>query len=109
MIYIEIADSGKVKFIHYIPFDSKYGLGKSEEELKQTGYLVESIPEYTEEIPEGEIPELHYDGTDFSWVMVDKPAIPKDTDAKIADLEAQLQSTNQAVLGLMDMMNLMSM
>ena len=109
MIYIE-TQNGKVTYQHFMPFSQKYGLGKTEEELKETGYLVESVPEeYTGEVPEGKRPELHYNGSEFSWVMVDKPKDPENQSNKIADLEAQLQSTNQAVLGLMDMMNLTTM
>ena len=106
MIYFKTGGNGAVVYQNYMPFDPKFGLGKTQEELLQTGYLVESIPEYSGEIPDGKRPELHFDGTDFGWVMVDKPADPEDQAAKIADLEAQLQVTNQAVLGLMDMMNL---
>ena len=44
MNYIETTN-GKVTFTHYLPFDPVYGLAKTEEELKKTGYLVESVPE----------------------------------------------------------------
>ena len=43
--------------------------------------------------PEGELP----------------PSQVKTVEQRLSDLEAQQQSTNQAVLGLMDMMNLMTM
>ncbi|GKV70295.1 hypothetical protein NCCP2716_27930 [Sporosarcina sp. NCCP-2716] len=44
MIYLKHIN-GKVAFTHFMPFDEKEGLGKSEEELKKEGILVESIPE----------------------------------------------------------------
>lgn len=90
MVYIE-TKNGEIVYQHFMPFDPKYGLGKTEEELKQTGYLVEAIPQYSGEIPEGKMPELHYDGTNFSWVMVDKPVDPNAVlEARIAELEAQI-------------------
>ncbi|MFO7153926.1 MAG: hypothetical protein DIU64_003055 [Caldicoprobacter oshimai] len=48
----------RVGFIHYMPFHPKYGLGKTEEELKQTGVLIDSIPE--PEVREDKIPVLYY-------------------------------------------------
>ena len=103
MNYIETTN-GKVTFTHYLPFDPVYGLGKTEEELKKTGYLVEAIPEYTGEVPEGKAPELRYDGTAFSWELIDLPKKADTQAEKIAALEAQQAATNQAVLGLMDML-----
>ena len=103
MNYIETTN-GKVTFTHYLPFDPVYGLGKTEEELKKTGYLVESVPEYTGEVPEGKAPELRYDGTAFSWELIDLPKKADTQAEKIAALEAQQAATNQAVLGLMDML-----
>ena len=103
MNYIETTN-GKVTFTHYLPFDPVYGLGKTEEELKKTGYLVESVPEYAGEVPEGKAPELRYDGTAFSWELIDLPKKADTQAEKIAALEAQQAATNQAVLGLMDML-----
>ena len=103
MNYIETTN-GKVTFTHYLPFDPVYGLGKTEEELKKTGYLVESVPEYTGEVPEGKAPELRYDGTAFSWELIDLPKKADTQAEKIAALEAQQAATNEAVLGLMDML-----
>lgn len=103
MNYIETTN-GKVTFTHYLPFDPVYGLGKTEKELKKTGYLVESVPEYTGEVPEGKAPELRYDGTAFSWELIDLPKKADTQAEKIAALEAQQAATNQAVLGLMDML-----
>ena len=103
MIYIR-TENGRITFTHYMPFDPVYGLGKTEEELKKTGYLVESVPEYTGDVPAGKAPELRYDGTAFSWELIDLPK-KADTQAdKIAALEAQQAATNEAVLGLMDML-----
>lgn len=103
MNYIETTN-GKVTFTHYLPFDPVYGLGKTEEELKKTGYLVESVPEYAGEVPEGKLPELCYDGTAFSWELIDLPKKADTQAEKIAALEAQQAATNEAVLGLMDML-----
>lgn len=103
MNYIETTN-GKVTFTHYLPFDPVYGLGKTEEELKKTGYLVESVPEYAGEVPEGKAPELRYDGTAFSWELIDLPKKADTQAEKIAALEAQQAATNEAVLGLMDML-----
>ena len=103
MNYIETTN-GKVTFTHYLPFDPVYGLGKTEEELLETGYLVESVPEYAGEVPAGKAPELRYDGTAFSWELIDLPKKADTQAEKIAALEAQQAATNEAVLGLMDML-----
>lgn len=73
MVYIQIDSENVVIYRHNFPFDYIKGLGKSEEELRKTGYLVDSIPEYIGDIPEGKMPELHFDGVEFSWKMVDAP------------------------------------
>ena len=103
MIYIR-TENGRITFTHYMPFDPVYGLGKTEEELKKTGYLVESVPEYAGEVPAGKAPELRYDGTAFSWELIDLPKKADTQAEKIAALEAQQAATNEAVLGLMDML-----
>ncbi len=103
MVYIQTTDD-KVTFTHYLPFDPVYGLGKTQEELLETGYLVEAVPEYAGEIPEGKLPELRYDGTAFSWELIDLPKKADTQAEKIAALEAQQAATNEAVLGLMDML-----
>ncbi len=35
-----MVDEDRVVFIHHMPFDPKDGLGKTEEELLEIGYLV---------------------------------------------------------------------
>ena len=113
MIYFETNDIGQLTFIHYMPFNEKYGMGKTEEELLKTGYLVESLPIYTGEIPEGKVPELRYDGTAFSWEMVDAPEPEPEPEpttsyeelkADLEKLKSQQAATDSAVLGLMNMM-----
>lgn len=44
MIYIQTDSHNKVILIYNSPFDEKYGLGKSEEELLATGFLVDFVP-----------------------------------------------------------------
>lgn len=73
MVYLEINSANVVTYIHYLPFDPIYGIGKTEEELRKKGFLVAEVPEYTETLPDGKIPELHYDGKDFSWSLTNSP------------------------------------
>lgn len=103
MVFIK-TENDKVTYMHYMPFDKTYGLGKTEDELKQEGYLVDAIPNYEGEVPDDKIAELRYNGTKFSYVLIDKPKSKEDeTQEKIASLESQLEATNEALLGLMNM------
>lgn len=95
MIYFETNSEQMVTSIHYMPFDPEYGMGKTEEELQASGYLVESLPEYTEVLPEGKIPRLYYDGSEFSWQLEDAATRIEDLEQRIAELEA----LNAAYLG----------
>lgn len=99
MVYFRTDTNNMVAFVHYMPFDETYGLGKTEEELQASGYLVESLPEYTEVLPEGKIPRLYYDGSEFSWQLED---VPKSGTTRIEELEqriAELEALNTAYLG----------
>lgn len=55
--YIEV-EGDVVAYIHYMPFDEKNGLGKTEEELLTTGFLVEDIAD--PELIDGKYPIQHY-------------------------------------------------
>lgn len=49
----------RVELIHYMPFDQENGLGKTEKELLQEGYLVDEIPE--PEPKSGYVPKPFWD------------------------------------------------
>lgn len=100
MVFIK-TENDKVTYMHYMPFDKTYGLGKTKDELKQEGYLVDTIPTYEGEVPDDKIAELRYNGTKFSYVLIDKPK--SKIQEKITSLESQLEATNEALLGLMNM------
>lgn len=111
MIYFTTNSTGQLTYIHYKPFDKKYGLHKTEAELLKTGYLVDSLPTYAGEIADGKIPELRYDGSKFAWEMVDAPEPEPVPETEYEKLRAELESlksqqaaTDSAVLGLMNMM-----
>lgn len=57
--------TGKVEFIHYMPFSPKHGLGKTEEELLETGVLLDEIPE-PEQI-DGKMPVAYYTPEKGFW------------------------------------------
>lgn len=109
MIYFERGENDILTWIHYMPFDPEFGLHKTKEELLETGYLVDAILEYTGEVPAGKMPELHYDGKEFSWVMVDRPVSEQDAlRAELDALKAQLaeiQAVQTAQLGAEVMQN----
>lgn len=113
MIYFQTNTIGQLVYIHYKPFDEKYGLHKTEAELLKTGYLVDSLPTYTGEITDGKVPELRYDGSKFTWEMVDAPEPEPEPEptpsyeelkADLEKLKSQQAATDSAVLGLMNMM-----
>ena len=69
--YITV-EGTRVQLIHYMPFDANDGLGKTEQELLQTGYLLDDIPE-PEKI-EGKTPEAHYTTeTGFYYEYIENP------------------------------------
>lgn len=99
MIFIEIKNNIMTGFIHNQPFDSKYGLGKTREELLQEGILVESIPE-PEQI-EGKSPVLKYNGTEIYYeyidASVDEMAALKN---QLAEQSQKLAEQEQAIMEL---------
>ena len=67
MIYVETNAQNVVVYLHYMPFDGQYGLGKTEDELKKTGFLTDSLPGRPGPIPENQYAVLKFEGGQFSW------------------------------------------
>jgi len=94
MIYIEIDSNNYIIFRHYKPFDEKDGLGRTREELEQTGMVVETLP--TPETIEGKTANLKYNPTTKSlyYEYVDKVPTPK-TEMELAlERIASLEQSN---------------
>ncbi|MDL2287631.1 hypothetical protein LJB90_03630 [Eubacteriales bacterium OttesenSCG-928-G02] len=71
------AERYSVGFIHYMPFDPKYGLGKTELELLETGKLVDEFP--NPEIHEGYTAALYwYPDNTTAYDYVPTPEVPTD-------------------------------
>lgn len=87
----------KVTFTHFMPFDKTNGLKKTEAELLEEGYLLDSIPE-PEQRP-GKIAEAHYTvANGYYFNYVDAPVLPKEKqEIKIAAMEEQLATTQEAL------------
>jgi hypothetical protein len=98
MIFIKTDAETKVWYTHHMPFDENYGLKKSETELLQEGYLVESIPQ--PEIIDGKNAELFYTkDLGFKYEYVDIPKTPEQIQAeRIAQLEADVATENYALM-----------
>lgn len=72
-VFITVNETGRVMFTHYMPFDVKEGLGKTEEELLKEGYLLDEIPE--PQRIEGKIAEAHYTPEKgFFYEYIDAPS-----------------------------------
>jgi hypothetical protein len=94
MIYIEVDENETVKYIHYMPLDDSYGLGKSEEELKETGYLVDEIPE--PQIKEGFISIAKYNKKE-NKVWYEYEVEEEKEEDSIKEVKAQMQGLQQAL------------
>lgn len=86
MIFIGLKNND-ITTIHHMPFDTRYGLGKTEEELQQEGLLVEELPQ-AEEMP-GKHAVLKYNGTEIYYEYEDVPLTETE---RIAQLEAENES-----------------
>ncbi|UQW98196.1 hypothetical protein M2M59_04080 [Rummeliibacillus sp. G93] len=83
MVYIEI-NNGVVTFVHNIPFDKQNGLGKTKEELEETGFLLDSIPDATPQAGQDFI--MKFDGTNVFYEYHDAPLT---TNEEVESLKAQ--------------------
>lgn len=84
MVFIQ-TEENKVEFCHYMPFHQGCGLGKTEEELLQIGYLVDSIPEPKE--IEGKFSTLFFTPEQGFWFeYADIPKKPEQIQAEKVDL-----------------------
>lgn len=94
-------ENTKVMFTHFMPFDEKYGMGKTEEELLKEGYLIDEIPE--PEHQEGKIAEAHYmpeQGYYYEYVDAPEPKPQGDVaalQAEVDELKSQLELTQSAL------------
>lgn len=71
MLYLRTNEESEVIFFHKQPFHEQYGLGKTEEELKAEGFLVD----YLKELPrpedrEGFLSKTFFDGEKFWFIYV---------------------------------------
>lgn len=72
MIFFKTDLDNKVDYKHYKPFDTTDGLSKTQVELEQEGYLVDSFPNPIEQ--EGKISALYYTKElGFWYEYIDKP------------------------------------
>lgn len=84
MKYIEYdQETNEVRFIHNMPFDEKEGLNKTEEELNQTGLVIESLPK---ELPTQERKIRVLFANPLRWEYVDRPLTQEE---KLQDMVSQ--------------------
>ena len=106
MIYVKLDENNKVGFRHFLPFDLEYGIGKTKEELEQTGFFVESIPQ--PEVIVGKAPVLYGDNiTKTLWYeYINIPLTPEqlleqkltNINLSISDNEAVIDAFNNGVI-----------
>lgn len=86
----------RVGFIHNMPFDEFNGLGKSENELKKIGALVEEIPE-PEEI-EGKVPVMYYNpqANSIYYEYIDRPLTPEE-ELRQRELQQRIELMQQVL------------
>jgi hypothetical protein len=92
-LYKVTEDKYKIGFIHYMPFDETNGLGKTKEELLQTGALVE-LPQEPQP-QEGKIPVMYYNSVNNTayYEMEDIKPQPKTKEEQLQDQVDQLALT----------------
>lgn len=89
MFFLKLNYEGKVTSSHTKPFDTKDGLGKTQEQLEQEGVLVENIPP---ELPfvEGKKAVLYYNKTNGLYYKYED--IPKTKEQLLEERVAELEN-----------------
>ena len=85
-----------VQSIHYMPFDPEYGLHKTENELRQTGLLIDTLPDQPE-VPAGMIAKLKYKNESLYWELEEDPQQSEMGSLKVRI--AELEKVQAASLG----------
>ena len=113
MVYLgnlikETDEKYRVGLVHYKPFDLVHGIKKedgrlkTEDELRESGALVEKMPE--PETPEGQMVSgtfyNPFTGTVF-YEYMDVPEGPKTNESRLETLEEQVDTLALSVLDLM--------
>lgn len=89
MKFIRTDETGKVIFQHNFPFDQVIGLGKTEEELRLEGFIIDSIPE-PEQIDGKTVVTYYSDEDGFVFVYNEIPKTQEQIQAeKLDQLENQ--------------------
>jgi hypothetical protein len=88
MIFLKVEEQ-KVTLIHYMPFDEKDGLKRTQEELEQEGMLIDNLPE-VEQI-EGKKPVL-YCNPNTKEVWYEHEDIQKTKEELLQDKVTQLEN-----------------
>lgn len=106
MIFITFnQETKRVENIHYKPFDEKYGLGKTQEELVKEGILVEFIPEPIQQEGKEAILYVNITTKELYYQYVDlpkseepqEPGYQKTLSEQILELKTNQALINQVV------------
>ena len=99
MIFVKWNEKNDVTFVHYMPFDEKEGLNKTEEELLEEGVLIESIP--NPEQVEGKGSEMKYDPESKS-VYYEYFDLPVDREKELEKLVEELRGKQELMQSALD-------
>lgn len=97
MIYCElIKGTNEVSWTHHKPFDEKYGLGKTREELEQTGVFVETMPEFEERIGKIPVRKVNFETMTIYYDFVDRPLSREElVEKQVFELQQTQKSASQ--------------
>lgn len=100
MIYIQVNDNKDVTTIDYLPFDEIHGLGKTKEELLETGFLVNEIPS-PDTSDKAKDAILKYDNGSLYYEYYDRPLTTEEEVKRLKQENAQLKTDmNNAIMEL---------
>jgi hypothetical protein len=99
MIYLKFEQNGTVSTQHFMPFDERYGLGKTREELEaEGGVFVDSVPEPENQpgkaavLKYSEADGLYYEYVDRPLAQDEEIELLKKQNASLMLMMAELQS-----------------
>lgn len=94
MIYIENNNNNEVVMIHMLPLHPTLGLGKTESELNQSGFFVESLPNAEERFGKSAVLKGNKTNKTVWYEYVERPL---NKDEEIVSLKDQVTLMQQAI------------